>query len=212
MQCLLFVLEYSKIWRERLVSIQGKWFYTLNPLEMKARTKGLEMQQKDTTSSKRLKKELKYNKPGRTDVEAETPILWPPDGKSWLTGKDLDAGKDWGQEKKGTTEDEMVGWYHGLNGHEFEQTPGDGEGQGSLVCCSPWGHKESDTTYQLSKNLRWSIISCNVITLYSLEQIPKVLLFEKPVISNWNCITHTWKKSPNKCLGGCNTSHASAGA
>ena len=66
--------------------------------------------------------------------------------QSGLTGKDPDAGRDWGQEEKGATEDEIVGWYHGLNGHEFEQTMGDGEGQRSLVCCSPWGHKESDTT------------------------------------------------------------------
>ena len=80
---------------------------------------------------------------GRTDAEAKAPILWPPDAKSWLTGKDPDTGKDWGQEKE-TTKDEMVGWYHRLNGHEFEQTPGDGEGQGSLAYCSPWGHKESD--------------------------------------------------------------------
>jgi len=80
---------------------------------------------------------------GRTDAEAKAPILWPPDAKSWLTGKDPDTGKDWGQEKE-TTKDEMVGWYHRLNGHEFEQTPGDGEGQGSLAYCSPWGRKESD--------------------------------------------------------------------
>ena len=133
MQYLLFVLEYSKVWWERLVSIQGKWFYNLNPLEMKGRTKGLEMQQKETTSSERLKKELKYNKVGRTDVEAETPILWPSDEKSWLTGKDPDAGKDWGQEEKGTTEDEMVGWHHGLNGHGFGWTPGVGDGQESLT-------------------------------------------------------------------------------
>ena len=79
---------------------------------------------------------------GRTDAEAEAPILWPPDVKSWLIIKDLDAGKDWRQEEKGKTEDEMVGWHHWLNGHEFEQAPGDGEGQGSLVCCSPWGCKE----------------------------------------------------------------------
>ena len=71
---------------------------------------------------------------GRTDAEAETPILWPPHAKSWLTGKDPDAAKDWGQEEKGTTEEEMVGWHHWLNGHESEQTPGDSEGQGSLVC------------------------------------------------------------------------------
>ena len=74
---------------------------------------------------------------GRTDTEAEAPILWPPDGKSWLIGKDPDAGKDWGQEKKGPTEDEMVGWHHHLSGHEFEQALGDGEGQGNLVRCSP---------------------------------------------------------------------------
>ena len=73
-------------------------------------------------------------------------ILWPPDAKSWLIWKDLDAGEDWGQEKKGVTEDEMIGWHHRLNGHEFEQTPGDSEGQGGLVSCSPWGRKESDTT------------------------------------------------------------------
>ena len=78
---------------------------------------------------------------GRTDVEAETPILWPPDVKNWLILKDPDAVKDWGQEEKGTTEDEMVGWHHQLNGHEFEQAPGDGEGQGSLAGCSLWGHK-----------------------------------------------------------------------
>ena len=74
---------------------------------------------------------------GRTDVEVETPILWPPDMKYWLTWKDPDAGKDWGQEEKGTTEDEMVGWHHRLNGPEFESTPGGGNGQGGLVCCSP---------------------------------------------------------------------------
>ena len=87
---------------------------------------------------------------GRTGVEAETLILWPPDAKNWLTGIDPDAGKDWRQEKKGMTEDEMVGWYHWLHGHEFEQALGVGDGQGSLVCCSPWGHKESDTTEWLN--------------------------------------------------------------
>ena len=78
---------------------------------------------------------------GRTDAEAEALILWPPYVKSQLIGKDPDAVKDWGQEEKGTTEDEMVGWHHQLNGHEFEQAPGDGEGQGSLAGCSLWGHK-----------------------------------------------------------------------
>ena len=87
---------------------------------------------------------------GRIDVEAETPILWPPNAKNWLFGKDPDAGKDWRQEEKGTTEDEMVGWHHQLNGHEFEQALGVGEGQGGLACYSPWGCKESDTTEQLN--------------------------------------------------------------
>ena len=87
---------------------------------------------------------------GRTDVEAETLILWPPDMKKWLSGKDSDAGKDWRQEEKGMTEDEMVGWHHWLNGHEFEWTPGVGDGQGGLVCCSPWDCKELDMTERLN--------------------------------------------------------------
>ena len=74
----------------------------------------------------------------RTDAEAEAPVLWPPDGKSWLTGKGPDAGKDWGQEEKETTEDEMVGWHHQLNDLEFEQTLGDNDGQGSMACCMGW--------------------------------------------------------------------------
>ena len=89
---------------------------------------------------------------GRTDAEAETPILWPPDAKNWLTGKDPHAGKDWRQEENGLTEDEMVGWHHWLDGHEFEQAPGDSEGQRSLACCSPWGCEESDTTEWLNNN------------------------------------------------------------
>ena len=83
---------------------------------------------------------------GGTDAEAEAPILWPPDAKTWLYGKDPNAGKDWRQEEKQVTEDETVGWQDKLNGHEFEQIPGDSEGQESLMFCSPWGHKESDTT------------------------------------------------------------------
>ena len=83
---------------------------------------------------------------GRTDTEAETPILWPPDEKSWIIWKDPDAGKDWKWEEKGTTEDKMVGWHYRLDGHEFEQALGVGDGQGSLAYCSPWGHKESDRT------------------------------------------------------------------
>ena len=89
---------------------------------------------------------------GRTDAQAEAPILWPPDEKSQFIRKDSDAGKSWRQEVKGTTEDEMVGWHHQLNRHEFEQALGDDEGQGSLACCSPWGHKELDTTELLNKS------------------------------------------------------------
>ena len=87
---------------------------------------------------------------GRTDVEAETPILWPSDAKSWFIGKDPDAGKDWRQEEKGTTEDEMVGWHHRLDGHGFGWIPGVGDGQGGLACCGSWGCKELDTTEWLN--------------------------------------------------------------
>ena len=86
---------------------------------------------------------------GRTDAEAETLILWPPDAKNWLTGKDPDAGKDWRREKKGTTEDERAGWHHWLDGRESQRTPGVGDGQGGLVCCDSWGGKESDMTERL---------------------------------------------------------------
>ena len=87
---------------------------------------------------------------GRTDAEAETPIFWPPDVKNWLLGKDPSGGKDWRQEEKGMTEDEMVGWHHQLDGYEFKQAPGVGDGQGSLACCSPRGHKGVDTTEWLN--------------------------------------------------------------
>ena len=99
----------------------------------------------------------RYNQPdqswvffGRNDAKAETPILWPPHVKSWLTGKDSDAGRVWGQEEKGTTEDEMAGWHHRLDGREFEWTPGVDDGQGGLACCNSWGCKESDTTERLN--------------------------------------------------------------
>ena len=98
---------------------------------------------------------------GRTDVEAETPIFWPPDAKSWLIGKDPDAGKDWRQQEKGMTEDEMVGWHHWLNGHGFGWTPGIG-GQGGLAYCGSWGRKESDMT----ERLNW--------TVGSFRELPKV--------------------------------------
>ena len=107
-----------------------------------------------------LKRKAKFNPKGnqswkfigRTDAEA--PILWPPDSNNWLIGKDPDARKDWRQEEKGRTEDEMFGWHHRLNGHEFEWTPGVGDAQGRLVWCNPWGHKESDT-----ERLNWRCIT-----------------------------------------------------
>ena len=92
---------------------------------------------------------------GKTDAKAETPIVWPPDVKNWLIWKDSDAGKYWRREEKGATEDEMVGWHHQLDGHEFEQSPGADDGQGSLACCSPWGRKESDMTEQLNWTERY---------------------------------------------------------
>ena len=92
---------------------------------------------------------------GRIDVEAETPILWPPGAKSWLIGKDPYAGKDWGQEKKGMTEDKMVGWHQWLNGHGFGWTLGVGDGQGGLACCCSWGCKELDTTEWLNWTQRF---------------------------------------------------------
>ena len=97
----------------------------------------------------------------------DTPILWPSDVKSWLIGKDPDAGKDWGQEEKGTTEDEMVGWHHRLNGREFEWTPEVGDEQGGLACCDSWGHKESDTTERLNRTehcQEWSFLERSHIT------------------------------------------------
>ena len=90
---------------------------------------------------------------GRTDAEVEAPILWPPDVKTWLTGKYPDAGKDWRQEEKGMTEDEMVGWHHRLKERESAQTLGDSQRPGSLVCCSAWGHKVLDTTERLNNQL-----------------------------------------------------------
>ena len=87
---------------------------------------------------------------GRTDAKAEAPVLWPPHVKSWLIGKDSDPGRDWRQEEKGRTEDEMAGWHHWLNGCESERTPEVGDGQGGLACCDSWGRKESDTTERLT--------------------------------------------------------------
>ena len=97
---------------------------------------------------------------GRADAKAETPRLWPPDTKRWLIGKDSDDGRDWGQEDKGTTEDEMAGWHHQLDGHEFGWTPAVGDGQGGLVCCNSWVCKESDTTERLNWTVPNMAFSC----------------------------------------------------
>ena len=107
----------------------------------------------------------------RTDAEAETPILWPPDAKNWLIRKDPDAGKDWRQDEKGMTEDEMVGWHHWLNGHEFEKALGVGVVQGSLACCSPWDPKELETTERLNwTELNWLIFPGNkFVFLFQLK-------------------------------------------
>jgi len=98
---------------------------------------------------------------GRTDAEAETPVLWPPDAKNWLIGKHPDAGKDWRREEKGTTEDEMVEWHHRLDGHEWEWALRVGDEQGGLECCSPWGRKESDRTGRLLE-LAWAAVPFSV--------------------------------------------------
>ena len=98
-------------------------------------------------------------------LKAETPVLWPPHAKSWLIGKDSDAGRDWGQEEKGTTEDEMAGWHHWLGGRESESTPGVGDGQGGLACCDSWGLKELDTT----ERLIWSDV-CPSISIWWIWQ------------------------------------------
>ena len=101
---------------------------------------------------------------GRTDAEAESPILWPPDAKNWHIWEDPDTGTDWRREEKGTTKDEIVGWHHQLNGREFEQAPGVGDGQGSLACCSPWGCR---VRHDWATELNWK-------KLEGLSNIPKM--------------------------------------
>ena len=113
---------------------------------------------------------------GRTNAEAETPVLWPPHVKCWLVGKDSDAGRDWGWEEKGMTEDEMVGWHHWLDAHEFGWTPGVGDGQGGLACCYSWGHKELDTT-----ELNWT-----ELTLW-LVDLPAPPVSSSGVLGAWRC-------------------------
>ena len=145
------IILWLQLAENLIPSMEWPWTTESNPPPIQDMQKTLE----SPLDSKEIKTvHPKGNHPwifiGRTNAEAEAPILWPPDAKSWLNRKDPDAGKDWRQEEKGMTEDEMVGCHHRLNGHEFEQAPGVSDGQGSLVCCSPWGCKESDTTEWLS--------------------------------------------------------------
>ena len=144
---------------------------------------------------------------GRTDAEAETPILWPPHVKSWLVVKDPDAGRDWGQGENGTTEDEMAGWHHRLDGREFEQTLGVGDGQGGLACCGSWGRKESDTTEQLN----WTELNANFNSLLMTEIIcsncnkPKLIVFMDSeiipsAILRLQCILLNSKRAPEKII------------
>ena len=117
---------------------------------------------------------------GRTD--AETPILWPPDAKNWPIWKDPDSGKDWGQEEKGMTEDEMAGWHYRLNGHGFGWTPGVDDGQGGLACCPSWGCKESDTTEWLN----WTKLIFHIIViLYLISYISK--FYENTIVIVLHC-------------------------
>ena len=132
---------------------------------------------------------------GRTDVKAETPILWPPDVKNWLIWKDPDAGKDWGQEEKGTSEDEMVWWHHRLNRHGFGWTPGVGDGQGGLACCASRGWKESDTT----ERLNWTELNLLLISdLFFLVFWISTMFLDLQLLENFRscgpCLKH-WEKS-----------------
>ena len=148
----MWALDYKEVWAPK-----NWWFWTVvlektleSPLDCK------EIQ------PVRAKGDQSWVFIGRNDAEAETPTLWPPDAKSWLIGKDSDAGRDWGQEEKGTPEDEMAGWHHRLDGQECEWTPGVGDGQGGLACCGPWGRKESDTTERLNWLTESMILTCDV--------------------------------------------------
>ena len=154
-----------------------------------------------------------------TDAEAETPVVWPPDVKSQLVGKDPDAGKDWRQEEKGTTEDKMVGWHHRLDGHEFEQALGDGEGQGSLACCSPWdrrvGHNLA-TEQQLSLSLEKCPASSSLLFTVSLPPFPissvslssllaKLPSHRPPSAAPWPSSAYSTLERVNRpwCIGAC---------
>ena len=127
----------------------------------------------------------------RTDVEAEAPILWPPDGKNWLIWKDSDAGKDWRQEERETTEDKMVWRLHRLDGHELEQAPGVGDGQGSLACCNPWSRKKSDTTEWLNVTVVKVLLRGKVIHLNAYVRKQEWTKLNKPKEKGMMLLIHT---------------------
>ena len=122
---------------------------------------------------------------GRNDAKSETPVLRPPHVKSWLIWRDFDAGRDWGQEEKGTTEDEMAGWHHWLDGRESEWTQGDGDEQGGLACCDSWGRKESDTTERLHwtelilSYISYLFLSCNLYSDSDLTKVSSQVIIQK---------------------------------
>ena len=115
------------------------------------------------------------------NAKSETRVIWPPHAKSWLIGKDSDAGRDWGQDEKGMTEDEMAGWHCRLDGHEVEWTPGDGDGQGGLACCDSWGRKESDTT----ERLNWLTDTVQIYYLLDPE-VTTVLVLKPRCLQSWS--------------------------
>ena len=123
------------------------------------------------------------------EAEAEAPILWPPGVKSWLFSNDTDTGNDWRQEEKGMTEDEMVWWHHQFNGHEFEQAPGDGEGQGSLVCFNLWGHKESYMTEQLNNQAAGHSRRYLQDNCFYFFNPPHLCSIKEPGIQTWTSLT-----------------------
>ena len=133
---------------------------------------------------------------GRNDAKAEAPVLWPPHAKSWLIGKDSDAGRDWGQEEKGMTEDEMAGWHHRLDGHESEWTLGVGNGQGGLACCDSWGRKESDTTEQLN----WTELKIFHDTMLLIGSSPNYLAWNtRSFIISCSLPNLTSQRKPHVC-------------
>ena len=149
---------------------------------------------------------------GRTDAEAEIPILWPPDVKCWLIWKDPDAGKDWGQEEKGMTEDEMAGWHHRLDAHEFGWTPGVGDGQGGLACCDSWGRRELDTTEWLNwteqkqkilrKGGKNTQKNCTKKDLHEPDNHDGMITHLEPDILEWEVKWALGSLTANKASGG----------